>query len=205
MAQGLSHDNLCFLLKPPRLLPVKRTSGTVQTHNRRIHSKLRPARYQFIILTTHHMPADIMAPPSITDICRIHCKIRLKIQRLPGDNRIPGKPNRIAVTSRPGITRKRHRPLPALCIIQKMIMIQYPKRIKPLYLTVRSLLPVNPPEVHTFLFPWMMQISKIILNKLRVSQITVHRIFIGIIHTHGLRHIHIHFLVRLHTLCRMNI
>ena len=84
-------------------------------------------------------------------------------------------------------------------------MIKDPQRIQTFYLTVSSLLPVDPPEVHTFFFTGVMKIFEVRFHKLRISRITAHGILCLIIHAHGFCHLHIHFLMSPHTISRMHI
>ena len=127
--QCLTHCQLCLLFKSPRFLAVKFTAGTVKTHNRRKNTILRPTGCHFIIFVTQHMSANIMAPPAISNIGSCIGKIRLKIERLPGNHCIPGKSNRISVTSRTCISGKRHRTFSISFAVKKMKMIENPERI----------------------------------------------------------------------------
>ena len=205
LPERFPHRKLRILFKPPRLLAVKFAGRAVQPQNRRICPKLRPPRSHLVVFIPKHMPADIVAPPAISDIGRGRCKVRLKIQRIPGHQRIPGKSSRIAVASWPCVSGKRQRALSIPPVVQIVKMVQYPQRVKPFDLAVAALLPVNPPKIDAFFFSWMVQIFKICFQIFRIGKVAEHWIFVFIIYPHRLCHILIHFLICLHAVRRMDI
>ena len=102
MAQSerIAHSHFCFFFEAPGFFSVKLAAGAVKSHNGRECTKLGPAGHHLIIFIAHHMTADIVAPPAIADIGCGFCKIRLKIQRLPGGHRITGKSDGITMAAR---------------------------------------------------------------------------------------------------------
>lgn len=87
-AKKLAHGVMNFFFESPRLFSVEFTAAAVQTVDRRKDAELIPARFHLIVLVSQHMTADIMTPPSITDVgCRAG-KIGLEIQRFPGNQRV---------------------------------------------------------------------------------------------------------------------
>ena len=118
---------------------------------------------------------------------------------------ISRKSNRISMASRTCIARECHWTLAASFIIEIMKMIKNPQRIQSFDLAVAALLPVNPPEIHTFSLSRMMKILKICLHKFRACRITYNRVLIFIIHAHFLCHINIHLFAALHTIRWMHI
>ena len=204
-SERIAHGHFRFFLKSPGFFSVKLAAGAVKPHDRRECAKLRPASHHLIVFVAQHMTADVVAPPAIADIGCGFCKIGLEIQRLPGCHRIPGKTDRITMTARSCIAGEGHRPLAFSLTVEEMKMIKDPQRIQTFYLTVSSLLPVDPPEVHAFFFTGVMKIFEVRFHKLRVSRITAHRILCLVIHAHGFCHFYIHFLMSLNTVCRMHI
>ena len=79
-------------------------------------------------------------------------------------------------------------------IIQRMIMIESPERIKPRHSCLRSLLPVYPPEFNAVSLVRLMQYLKISVYKIvrgKVERYTL--LCLGIL-TYSSRHIGIHIL-----------
>ena len=177
----------------------------MKTHDRRKDPVLCPAGGHLVILISKHMSADIMAPPSITDVGGCGCKVWLKIKGIPGNMSISGKAYRISVASGTCISGKGHGTFSVSGTVQEMEVVEDPQRIKPFDLAVASLLPVDPPEIHTFFLSRMMKIFEIGFHKFRTCRIAYYRVLIFIIHTHGLCHVLIHFFPALYTVCRMYI
>ena len=65
-------------------------------------TELYPSCVKLIVFDTHHMTADIMAPPGVSDIGCCNSKIGLIIQRGPCDKGIAGEAERITLTSDTG-------------------------------------------------------------------------------------------------------
>ena len=146
-----------------------------------------------------------MAPPAVTDVGSGRCKVGLEVKGIPGDMGISGKTYRISVASGTCISGKSHRTFSVSGAVQEMEVVEDPQRIKPFDLAVASLLPVDPPEIHTFFLSRMMKIFEIGFHKFRTCRIAYYRVLIFIIHTHGLCHVFIHFFPALYAVCRMYI
>ena len=204
-AQIFFHHTLRNLIEIPRFFSVKWIVGTVKAINRREYTKLYPSCHQFIITHTHHMSANIVAPPSITDVTGCAGKIRLEVQAVPGNNSVTGKSHRIPMTSHTGISGKCQRSAAFPAAVQIMIMIQHPKRIKPRNFCHSTLLPVQPPEVYTFLFQRMMKILQINLHKMRIRRIKLYRNLAFRVNSHLLCHTFVWLFICTDTICRMYI
>ena len=78
---------------------------TVQSVDRTEYTELNMTHEQLVILFSHHVSADIVAPPSIADIARRKREIRQISKRIPRDIGIARKAERIAVRTDSRITR----------------------------------------------------------------------------------------------------
>ena len=78
--------------------------GAVQPENGAEDSKLHPTRIQFWIFNPSHMATDIMAPPAKGHIGCRGGKIGLESQGFPGNDRISGETDRVAVIAQPAPT-----------------------------------------------------------------------------------------------------
>ena len=70
--------------------------------------------------------------------------------------------------------RKARKNKPALAVsavINQMIMIERPKRVKPLDLGLCALLPIEPPKINAIIFITVMKEFEIAFNKFRVGYI----------------------------------
>ena len=99
------------------------------------------------------------------------------------------------MASRPCIPGEGHRPFPVPSAVKEMEMVHDPQRIQPFHLTAASLLPVNPPEIHSLFLSGMMKIGKICLHKFRAGRVAVDRIFFFGIHPQMGGDSFIHFLM----------
>ena len=145
----------------PRSTLVKRVVCRVQAQNRTKYAKLHPTRIQFRILHTKHVAANVMTPPAITDIGSRCCKVRLERQRFPVDPCIAGKSqsDNGDCPIHPSAKNKRSR----CAVTRQIVMVQViepPERIEAGQTAKLALLPVDPPEIDTMRFLWMMQSSK---------------------------------------------
>ena len=166
---------------------------------------LIPSRFQLVVSSSLHVPANIMAPPAVTDVGGRVGKIRLEGKALPGNHRVSRKTYGVTVGAHPCITRKSHRTLSLSGAVQKVIVVQHPEGVKPLHLGVGSLLPVKPPEIHALILHGMMNLLEINLQEFRIRNIKVHRLFLFLVYPHGLRHLGITVLKSPHSVCRMDI
>ena len=66
--QAFAHDPFGHGIVVPRFFIDKQTAGRVQPIDRREYAVLHPARCQVVIPVSVKMAADIMAPPSVTDV-----------------------------------------------------------------------------------------------------------------------------------------
>ena len=204
-AQEFPHHSLRLLLKAPRFFSIKFTAGTVKPHNRRKYAELRPPRLHLVVLIAPHVASDIMTPPAIADIGSVGRKIRLEIEGFPCGDGIARKSYRIPVASRTRIPGKCHRAFSLPLTVQKMVVIQHPKRIQSRNFAVIPLLPVHPPEIHAHFLIRMVRILKISLQKSRIRNIKVNRIFLFPVHAQRSGHIRIHFLKAPDAFRRMDI
>lgn len=64
----------------PWLLAVEWGVGRVQTVDRAERAELVPSGLQFLVPVAEHMPAYVMAPPSVADVRSHRRKVRLEFQ-----------------------------------------------------------------------------------------------------------------------------
>ncbi len=176
--QKVVHGVVNLSFKPPGLLAVKLVACAVKTVDRRKNAVLIPSRLQLVVLYSHHVSADIMAPPAVTDVGGRIGKIRLEVKGFPGNHRIPRKSYRVSVRPRSRITGKGHGTLSVSAAVQKMIVVQHPERVQPFNFRVGSLLPVQPPEIHSLLLHGMMHLFKINRKEFRAGDVKLYRLFL---------------------------
>ena len=121
--QAFAHDPFGHGIVVPRFFIDKRTAGRVQTIDRREYAVLHPARRQVVVTVSVKMAADIMAPPSVTDVGGSGSKLRLIIQRFPCYDCITRESNRITLTARTAVAREEHGAFSVALNIQNMQMI----------------------------------------------------------------------------------
>ena len=108
------HDPPCPLAVAPRLAGVERAVAGVQPGDRREHAELGPADGELVVLVAEEVAADVVAPPAVADVARGRREVRLEVQRRPGDHRVAGEADRVAVAADPGVAGERQRPLPVV-------------------------------------------------------------------------------------------
>ena len=194
-----------FHTEVPRLFSTEGTVRAVQTVDRRKDSVLIPSCFKLIVTVAEHMAADIMTPPSVADVGGCAGKVWLEIQGFPGDVGVSGKSDRIAVGARSCIAGEGHRTFSVSSTVKKMIVIQHPQRIKTLDLGTLSLLPVNPPEIDALFFHRMMDFFEIYIDKFRIGNVKIDRLFFFCIHSHSFCYFRIAVLIRTNSVCRMDI
>ena len=76
-----------------------------------------------------------------------------------------------------GIPGKSQPSLSISFTVQIMIMVQHPQGIQTGDLRSVSLLPVDPPEINSCFFVWVMQIRKIRVQELLIRYVKVNELF----------------------------
>lgn len=139
--------------------------------------------YEATNLDTKHVSSNVMRPLTISDITSRSSEFRLELQTSPRHNGIllissphqvtelthTREPNRVPMTSRPSVPRKGKPPIPLPARIKEMIMVQYPKRVHALDFGMRTLLPIKPPEIDTFIFEWVMEEFQVFIKEFLVG------------------------------------
>src|SRR5512139_3206225 len=112
----------------PRLAPgtaVKlRPAGAVQAEDGTEDTELHPAQVELGRAILHHVPANVVAPPAVTDIGSRGGEIRLVVQHLPADIGVAAESDRVAVVAQPAPAREDKGTLAAVAaeiIIMKVI------------------------------------------------------------------------------------
>ena len=78
--QSVHHGMPCFSGEIPWLFAHELRVAGMQTIDRAESAKLIPACFQMLVSIPAHMPADIVAPPSVADIRCRRGEIRLELQ-----------------------------------------------------------------------------------------------------------------------------
>ena len=91
-----------------------------------------------------------MAPPTVADIGRGGGELRLECERFPGDHRVAGEADRVAVRAGAGIAREGERPASVASGIKVVHVVEDPQRVESGLAGHATLLPVEPPEVNAF-------------------------------------------------------
>ena len=155
----------------PRSPLVERVLGAVQPEDRAEDAKLNPADEQLPVLDAAHVAADVVAPPTIGDVGRRSRHVGLEGQRRPGDDRITGKADGVAVVAQPAPAREDERPLALAGQVVEVQVIEPPQRVQPGHARVRALLPVHPPEVDAHPFQGVVQHLEISVGEARVGDV----------------------------------
>ena len=207
MAQGqeTTHGPLRVGAELPRLLAGEHLVRAVQAHNGGEYTKLHPAGGQFIFPVTVAVAANVMAPPAITYIGCGSGKIRLIVQRFPGNKGTAGESDGIAVAAQTGKAAEVHSTVAAASVVQIVIVIEHPQGIVAGHTCVGALLPIHPPEIHAHLLIGMMQILEIGVHKFPIGHIKGNGDFLLRVHAQFLSHSGVCFLVRPHAISRMHI
>ena len=170
------HHTLRRIIVFPRFFAIERIIRAVKPVDGRKDAQLYPADGQVVIPHASHVPADIVAPPSVADIGGVRGEIRLECQAVPGDHRISGKSHRIPVAARPCIAGECQSPRAGAPAVQIMIMVEHPQRVQALDLRGIPLLPVNPPEINAFFLHRMKYRFKICFQELRIRHVKLYRV-----------------------------
>ena len=154
----------------PRFFAHKLVCGGVQTVDRRKYAELQPADIKFVVLVAEMVSAYVVTPPRITDIGRRRGHIRLEFQARPRHGGIARKSHGIAVAALFCVARQYERALALVLLVQELVVVERPQRVKPGHVAPLALLPVYPPEVHALFFIRAQNIVKIRLHYLFVCE-----------------------------------
>src|SRR5699024_12084852 len=88
-----------------------------------------------------------------------------------------------------------HRTSAVSSVIQIMIVVQHPERIKPFHSADAPVLPVKPPEIHSLLLSRMKDIFKACFEEVGIRSVEADRLFRLGINSHGFCHFRIHLLI----------
>ena len=86
-----------------------------------------------------------------------------------------------------------------------MVVIQSPERVKALDFGLTTLLPVDPPEIHTFLFIGVVEALEIGLNEFWICNVKFNRIAGSRVDPHCLGHRFVTILKAAHAACGMDV
>ena len=151
------------------------------------------------------MTADVMTPHPVADVRGGGGEIGLEVQRIPCNDCISRKTDRIAVTSGTRVSGKCHRTFSVSSAVQIMIVVQHPQRIQSFHFADSTGLPVYPPEVHALFLLWMEDVTEAGFEKIRIGDIEYDRLFGLWINSQCLSHLRIHFFVCADSVSRMNV
>lgn len=102
-----------------------------------------------------------------------------------------------------GIARECQWAFVVASIIEKVVVVQYPKRIDTLHSGVLSLLPINPPEIYAFVFEWAMQDIEKRFQEPTISDIEVYWVICRCVVIKCFCHVVVKIFVALDTVCRV--
>ena len=132
--------------------------GAVQAQDRAEHAELHPTGIKLGVLNAVDVPADVMAPPAVAHIGGSGGEVRLESQRIPGNDRVAGKADRVAVVAQAAPAREEEGALGAIpAQVVKMQVIDPPQRVEPRQWRWIALLPVHPPEIDAIGFLGVVQ------------------------------------------------
>ena len=189
----------------PGLFSAELAVAGMETHHRGEHSQLYPASCHLVIFIASHMASDIMAPHAVADIGSCRGKVRLEVQRFPGDDGVSGKSDGISVAARSCVSGKGHGTFSPSFVVQIMVMVQHPERIQAFYLADPSGLPVQPPEVHALVFHGMVNMFKAGFQELGICRVKVYRLLLFPVCSHFLCHCSVLFFMGPYSVCRMDV
>src|SRR4029079_7549262 len=102
----------------PRVQPLARGEG----------AELHPAGGELVVAVALEVAADVVAPPAVAGVGRGRGEVRLEVPRLPGDVRVPGEADRVAVAADAGVARERQRPATVPARVEEMEVVEQPQR-----------------------------------------------------------------------------
>ncbi len=193
--EKLPHHLMNLHGETPGLFPSEVPFGAVETVDGREHPELYPAQNQHIVPGSAHVSADVMAPPAVADVGGGAGKVRLKVQGRPGSHRISGKTDGIAVRAVAGIPGKGHGTLSVPAAVQEVDVIEHPQRIQSGDLGSLSLLPVDPPEVHSLFLHGVKDAGEVGFYKLRIRHVKFDGFLCFLVHPHHLGDLGIDLLI----------
>src|SRR5512143_3131775 len=91
---------------PPGTAIELSPAGAVQAEDGTEDTELHPAQVKLGRAILHHVPADVMAPPAVADVCRGGSEIRLVVQYLPANIRVAAEADRITMVAESAPARK---------------------------------------------------------------------------------------------------
>ena len=149
--------------------------------------------------------AYVVAPPRIADVGRRSGHIRLEFQARPRHGGIAGKSHGIAVAALFRVARQYERALALVLLVQELVVVERPQRVKPGHVAPLALLPVYPPEVHALFFIRAQNIVEIRLHYLFVCERERYALFCGRVHTRPSGDFFVHILEKPHARGRVEI
>ncbi len=152
------------------------------------------------------MPSDIVTPPTICHIAGCSGEIRLESQAFPIGHRVTGKTERIPVstiTTPAGEDKWSSVEISSQVI--EMQMVQPPKRVKTRQSGFYALLPIDPPEINTHRFVWVVQDFKVGFRKISVSNLEFNRLLKLGIYPQSCGHFWVHCFMRVNAFCRVQV
>ena len=180
----------------------------MQPVDRREHPELHPAGRQLVVAVALEVTADVVAPPAVAGVGRGRGEVGLEVQGLPGDDRVAGEPDRVAVAADPGVAGERQRPL--------VLRRPRPESRKWKWLSSHSgsrpAILVTPPCCQSShqkstpsLLERVVQLLEVGLDEVRVGRVEAHRQLGVRVDAHPLRDRGVRRLVRVHTLGRVHV
>ena len=185
---------------------VESAARAVQPEDRAENAVLHPARVELRLLDAAGMPADVVAPPAVTDVGRRRGEIGLEPEAAPGHPRVAREADRVAVIAQPAPARKDEGAFaPVAAQVQKVQVIQPPQRVEPVQACFVALLPVQPPEVDAARFLRVVEHLEVRRREGRVGQIVGHRLAARRVDAHSPGHRRVRLLMGMDAICRVQV
>ena len=153
------------------------------------------------------MPTQVMTPIAVQHVGSCRIEIGLEIKWFPWNHSITREPYLITMISQSSPAVVKHRTcLPTLLHIAEKCIVNPPGITQILHLWVEhSLLPVQPPEVHSVFFHRSQNILEHILHELLIWIYPRDRLLCSRVYTHVLSHLRIFLFISSHSVCRMQV
>ena len=159
------------------------------THYRAEAAVLKPSCVHFRIDAVSEVASDVVAPVSVEDIRCCRGEIWLEFKRFPCDGSVSGETDLVAVVSESAPAMVKKRTLVAVALhVAEVAVVDPPCVVQPGHLLVKDmLLPVEPPEIHTFLLHRMHDLVEHVGHELLVGVGPFYPACVGRIHSEALR------------------
>ena len=168
------------------------------------HPELTPAEIEFVVINAESVTAYIVAPPAVSDVCGGSRHIGLEVETFPIRYAVARKSERVPVTACACVAAEDNSSS-VTGVVEKMVVVQSPQRIQSGDGAFFALLPVYPPESHSFVLVGVVQNIEIAVQKFLTRKIEGDGLFACRVYAVGLSHFFVAVFVKSYARGRVQI